>query len=169
MRNGFLASVAALLGWTTLAIAQPAASGSLPTVIVQDPATVTDGDASGFAAGESVVENVLTDPPPGGNFFWARADYLLWWIKNSSVPALVTTGSPTDINPGALGQPGTSVLFGGNINNQVRSGGRFSFGLWFNDENTLGIEGGYFFLGQRSVRFNDSSAGGGSSPGPSST
>jgi hypothetical protein len=37
----------------------------------------------------------------------------MWWLKDSHVPALVTTGQPgaTPL-PGVLGQTGTNVLFG---------------------------------------------------------
>jgi hypothetical protein len=45
------------------------------------------------------------------------------------------------------------VLFGGPIDNEERSGGRFRAGYWFNCQQTCGIEGGYFFLGSRSVNF----------------
>jgi hypothetical protein len=60
-----------------------------------------------------------------------------------------------------LGQPGTTVLFGGSdVDNQVRSGGRFTAGLWLNDGQTVGLEGNYLFLGSRSVPFDRTSSGG---------
>ncbi len=91
--------------------------------------------------------------------FWVRGEYLLWWIKDSQYPPLITTGQPgTTALPGVLGQPDTKVLFGGNVDNQVRSGGRFSGGFWLNDCQTIGLEGSYFFLGSRSVGFNGSGA-----------
>src|SRR5262245_9985124 len=49
-----------------------------------------------------------------GPRLWVSAEYLLWWIKDGPFPVpLATTGSATDPTPGALGQPGTTVLFGG--------------------------------------------------------
>jgi hypothetical protein len=92
--------------------------------------------------------------------FWVRGEYLLWWIKDSQVPDLITTGVPgATVLPGVLGQPGTTVLFGGpDGDNQVREGGRISGGFWLNDCHTIGLEGSYFFLRPRSVRFDDSSA-----------
>jgi hypothetical protein len=54
------------------------------------------------------------------------------------------------------------VLFGGGIDNDVRSGGRFRAGYWLDDEQTCGIEGGYFFLSSRSVNFAAGSADAGS-------
>src|SRR5687767_11670098 len=44
---------------------------------------------------------------------WGGADYLLWWVRKSPAPPLVVTGDPADAFPGALDQPGTRVLFGG--------------------------------------------------------
>src|SRR5262249_45425758 len=68
------------------------------------------------------------------------------------VPPLVTA-SPAS-SAGILGNPGTVVLFGGEaIDNEERSGGRFTAGFWLNCEQTVGIEGSYFFLGSRSVNF----------------
>jgi hypothetical protein len=91
--------------------------------------------------------------------FWVRAEYLMWWIKGSDVPDLITTGTPgANVLPGVLGQPGTTGLFGGSlVDDQVRSGGRFSAGFWFCE--TTGVEGSYFFLASRSKRFDDASNG----------
>jgi hypothetical protein len=85
---------------------------------------------------------------------------LLWWTEGDPVPPLVTTGSVADPIPGALGQPGTVVLFGGNaINSGPSSGARISAGFWLNDCRTWGIEGSYFFLGPTATVFAVSSSG----------
>jgi hypothetical protein len=92
---------------------------------------------------------------------WVSGEYLLWWIRNSNVPPLVTTspiGTPRAM-AGVLGAPGTTVLFGDSLNNEERSGGRLTLGFWCDDEQTCGLEGSGFFLAQRSVRFNASSPG----------
>jgi len=88
-------------------------------------------------------------------------DYLLWWIKDSHFPVLITTGAPgATALPGVLGQPTTTVLFGGSdVDNEERSGGRFRGGLWLDNCHTIGLEASYFFLGSRSVDFNDASNG----------
>jgi hypothetical protein len=94
--------------------------------------------------------------------FWAEADYLLWAIKDSPLPPLVTTspaGTPR-AQAGVIGAPGTAVLFGGNeLDNEERSGARIDLGFWFNKNQCLGIEAGYFFLGQRSIDFTAASPG----------
>jgi hypothetical protein len=79
------------------------------------------------------------------------AEYLLWWIKSSSMPPLITTG-PVG-STGALGAPGTIVLFGGDIDNETRSGGRFHTWYWFDDDHCWGLDGRVFFLANRSVNF----------------
>jgi hypothetical protein len=93
---------------------------------------------------------------------WFRAEALFWWTKSSPVPVpIVTQGNPADAIPGALGQPGTSVLIGDeNINFDGRGGGRFGLGFAFDDAHTWGLEGSYFFLANVSVTQGVSSDGG---------
>jgi hypothetical protein len=91
--------------------------------------------------------------------FWISGEYLLWFIKPSQFPALVSTGPPGTSN-GVLGAPGTQVLFGGTVNNELRSGARISAGGWFDADKDLGLEGSLLFLAQRSVNFAARSAGG---------
>src|SRR5262245_4459773 len=82
---------------------------------------------------------------------WLRAEYLLWYIKNHDFPALITSGMGVD-RPGALGQPGTNVLFGGaDVETQIRQGARITGGVWLDDNGDLGVEASYFFLGSRAV------------------
>jgi hypothetical protein len=100
------------------------------------------------------------EPEPRPTRFWARTEYLLWWIKDSNFPVLLTTGAVTDPRPGALGMPGTGLLFGGSgIDNKERNGGRVAVGYWFDDCQRFGVEAGYFFLGERSVGAFSSASG----------
>ena len=90
--------------------------------------------------------------------FWIDGDYLLWWMEGGWVPVLVTSGTPA--SAGVLGNPETTVLFGGaRINNDVRSGGRFSGGFWLDACQEFGIEGDYLTLENRAERFVASSSG----------
>ncbi len=95
---------------------------------------------------------------------WLRAEALYWWTKASPVPVpIVTQGNPADTIPGALGQPGTSLLIGNDdVTFGGRGGGRFVFGFSFDAEQTWGFEGSYFFLADESVSQSVSSDG---SPG----
>ncbi|HLJ93583.1 MAG TPA: BBP7 family outer membrane beta-barrel protein [Gemmataceae bacterium] len=100
--------------------------------------------------------NVRQDP----YCIWFRGEYLLWWMKESPIPPLVTTsplGTTRDL-AGVLGAPGTAVLFQGD-GNPERSGGRFTLGFWFDNEHIIGLESTTFFLGERSMTFRAGSAG----------
>jgi hypothetical protein len=69
----------------------------------------------------------------------------------------VTTGSPTARFPGAIGQQGTAVLYGDKVENGDQFGGRLTGGVWLNEDHSLGIDGGLFFLSRQSVRFSAAS------------
>jgi hypothetical protein len=92
--------------------------------------------------------------------FWGSAEYLVWWLKGQTPPPLVTAGNPADAVPGALGQAGTVVLFGGhNQGDESSSGARLRLGWWFDENHTVGIDGSAFFLGQQTRNFTASSFG----------
>jgi hypothetical protein len=94
------------------------------------------------------------------NRLWLSAEALLWWTKGQRLPPLVTTGSPTADIPGALFQPGTVVLFGNSDSAESpRGGGRFRAGWWFDDDHTIGIDGSFFVLAERSSDFIGGSGG----------
>lgn len=95
--------------------------------------------AAEVLAGEQVWEQTSRSG------FWASAEYLLWWFKDSPVPVpLASTGN--------IGDPGTTVLLGAeNVDTEAHHGGRFRAGLWLDGGQTLGIDAGFFFLGERSV------------------
>lgn len=96
----------------------------------------------------------------GGSRIYGSAEYLLWWFKGQSVPPLVTSGTLSQTTPGALGSPGTTVLFGGrDMENGSHSGGRFYLGYWLCDDHALGLEGGYFFTGPAVTNFSATSGG----------
>lgn len=80
--------------------------------------------------------------------FYARAEYLQWWVRGSDTPPLVTT-SPEDTSPQIAGiLPAATVLFGNErINTKGRSGGRFTLGYWFDCCDSIGIENTFLFLG----------------------
>jgi Putative beta barrel porin-7 (BBP7) len=94
--------------------------------------------------------------------FYARGEYLLWWTKNDKTTPLVTTGSNTAQNPpradGALGNPDTVVLFGGDLRRNPFSGASFTVGLALDDCGDKVLEMSGFFLGQQSDNFRASSS-----------
>lgn len=87
--------------------------------------------------------------------FWFSADYLGAWFRRGplSVP-LVTAGSPEDASPGALGQPGTSVLFGGRgLEYGQLHGVRAEVGIWLDQENYFSLDVGGFYLFPTEIQY----------------
>jgi len=93
----------------------------------------------------------IANPTLPPTHYWINAEYLLWASSGMHIPALVTS-SPAGTSAstaGVLGQPTTSVLFGDqNVTNGFRSGLRIGAGFWFDDTQTLGLEGSFLYLGQ---------------------
>jgi hypothetical protein len=81
-------------------------------------------------------------------------------MRGNRVPPLVTTGSASDAVPGALGQPGTTILFGNSeLATGAASGARFTLGFWFTRDHSLGLEGNFWFLASKTNNFIASSEG----------
>lgn len=91
---------------------------------------------------------------------WVRNEFLLWFIKSARFPALVTTGSFTELRPGSLDSADTQVLYGrGGMDYQDRLGGRFTVGYWLDSEQIWGIQANYFFVRGRALGQDFSSPG----------
>lgn len=150
MRTFALAIVIAA-GMTGVALAQPPQS-TPPT---------TEGIYGSKAGTATTVESVLCSEPTvclpqcccPHERCWAKAEYLMWWIKDGPLPVPLVTISPS-ASFAVLDQPGTSILFGnGSIDHDVFSGGRFTLGSWLNKDKNIGLEGNFLFLAKRSDRF----------------
>jgi hypothetical protein len=96
------------------------------------------------------------------SLFWGSAEYASWWVQGSRLPPLVTTspaGTPL-ANAGVLGTPGAAVLFGNEqVNGEMRSGGRFALGAWFDAGHNWGVEADVMFAGAHYSQFSASSDG----------
>ncbi len=147
------------LGLAVLFVAtQPLMAQSLPDTTGTQPRPKSVLDRS------PAILLPTTTASPGAFRFWARGEYLLWWVKNAPMPVpIVTTGDPNvgfnggvgTVNiAGASGQPGTRTLFGdSNVGLGAFSGMRFTLGGWLSDEQIVGIEGSAFILERRSSQF----------------
>ncbi len=118
--------------------------GTLP------PATTTTPKSTPLPA-ETVT--VFEPRPERCLSSWVSAEYLLWWIKGNTTPPLVTASdSFGDFPPGAIGQPGTSILFGNSpVNYGAFSGVRVGAGVEVAKD--LWIEANYFLLERRANNF----------------
>jgi hypothetical protein len=161
MRNAALGCLAVILT-AGLALGQ-APPPEPPPVVPEIPSKEEGAPTEAAAPAETETEHPAEEEScVAPRRFWFRGEYLLWWTKDGRFPALVTSGSPTDPLPGALGQPGTTVLFGGHDNDtDSRSGARFTAGMWLDDHQEVGIEANYFFLGalSRTVTFDSTASG----------
>jgi Putative beta barrel porin-7 (BBP7) len=90
------------------------------------------------------------------NKWYLNAEYLVWFTRSSSLPALVTTSAPAF--DGILGRGDTRVLYGNRTTgNTEHNGGRFTAGYWFGTEQRWGIETNIFFLTTDRERFTANS------------
>lgn len=103
--------------------------------------------------------------------FSVEGEYLLWRTRGSNFPPLASTDAPTvpqfrggvppagpdDIfgGQGSLPPAGTgTAIFGGQQDPRLQSGARFSAVYWLGDCGDWAVDGDFFFLGERSTRFN---------------
>lgn len=104
--------------------------------------------------------------PLGGGVLgglWVRGEWLLWDTKGMYVPPLVISSNVANIDPvdlhlndnGDLGATDPVViLYGGQqVNSDVRSGWKLSFGAWLDNCQTVGLEADYFWLEDGSDAF----------------
>jgi hypothetical protein len=183
MRKGFLGCALAMMAGASQALAQGPSpyyqSTAFPADVAKQAAPVTT-DATGKTAAPTTVLDGVAGGNCGANGcgtsngsgacgrdgrFWGSIEYLAWWIKDANATPLATIGSPNDLVPGALGQPGTIVAIGGNsIDYDTFSGARLTTGMWLNDCRTRGMESSIFFLGQQQKTFTVASDGGPGTP-----
>jgi hypothetical protein len=152
MKNGFLGV------WLGFLLAGNILFGQEPGIA--DSSKAADNDRPGgtqvnmptppIAECSCVQDECCGWDPCGGDpeRFYASADYLLWWIKDSRIPTLVVN----QFGPGGI------TSNGGPVDNEERSGGRFNFGYWLGDAGNLAVEIGYLFLGSRGVTVNNSAS-----------
>ncbi len=80
--------------------------------------------------------------------FWASVDYTMAWFHSESFRTiLATTGSPADLHPAAIGQPGTVALFGQDgVNYGMFSGIHAEVGLFLDEDNHFSLEVGGMYI-----------------------
>ncbi|MBX7103483.1 MAG: BBP7 family outer membrane beta-barrel protein [Gemmataceae bacterium] len=145
---------------------------AIPAIVAQDTSPVVAPEpgsaAHGYSSrlmepvfpwtkcGRRTCGTVYIDTP----YIWLDTQMTYSWINTATSVPLVTAGAPNAAVPGALGDPGTTVLVDGqNLTENPFYGGRFLLGGWFDECQYFGAEGGYFFLGARERGFIASANG----------
>ena len=99
---------------------------------------------------------------PRPSWIWADGEAMLLWTNGSgSVPPLATTspaGTPFD-QAGVLGLGTTTVLFGGDLDDDADLGYRGMVGVWGNPEQTWGIAGRGLYFNHDTADFSVQSTG----------
>jgi hypothetical protein len=114
--------------------------------------------SSSKAGTHNHTQDSVDDKDEAQGRFWGSAEYLLWRMKKSNLPPLITTGP--DTSEAIIGEPGTVIAFGGNkLDRGKFPGGRFTVGVWLNKKRNVGVELSYFFLKERMFNFQVSSNG----------
>ena len=128
----------------------------LPAAPFEDPSGPTPGmplPKSALAADEDSYNRDHDDDDkfhrPCNEHCWASFDYTMAWFQPQRIATpLATTGSPVDPHPGALGQPGTVILFGNDhADPGLFSGIRGELGVFLDDNDCFSLElvGQYIF------------------------
>jgi hypothetical protein len=92
---------------------------------------------------------------------WVQANFIHWWIRRDSTPALVTSGNAV-LGAGTLGNADTVILLGeGAIGPKEFSGIQAAAGMWLDDEKLQSFEVGGFWVGNagRQYHFASDAAG----------
>jgi hypothetical protein len=136
---------------------EPARSASGPLALAA-PA----GDGGGTEANPCTGPGLAPEDCAGPPRCWAGVDYLLWWLKPVCLkPPTLTTGSPTDAVPGALGQPNTRLVLGDQkFEFPGASGVRPFAGVWLTTDRFLSAEAEGFLLERAAAGESFRSAGG---------
>lgn len=158
MNYAIVGSLTALLAGAGLALAEPPAP-SLPAPRALAAATnEVPADqavpAGPFGPPPGAVDGAGPVPPSACSLsgpcgpperWWVGGEYLLWWLKESRFPPLLTTGPRSSL--GIIGQPGTRVLVGDdNLDRPQRSGGRLTAGGWITEYQGFGLEISAFWM-----------------------
>jgi hypothetical protein len=100
----------------------------------------------------------LKEKSPHPDCFWIGAEYMAVSTRAGPVIPLVTTGSPADALPGAIGQPSTQVLFGKEpLDFSMLSGIQGEAGYFLDCDNHYAVQVAGFYLFPAAIHYKVSS------------
>ena len=129
------------------------ASSGVPVEGAEQPGTGVDCNVCGCCDFPAGIRGPLGQ-------WYVFGEYLRWKVRNSQTPPLVTAGPLADPRGGILGDPATTVLFGGSISHNWQNGFKVGMGYWFDDCQTCGLEGSFFMLVPETTKFTAGGAPG---------
>jgi len=152
---GMMFALGACAGTSLAQGPTPPSCALTPPPVVRAKAEMVEDTSSTPSSSPAITDWGTPSDQPGPRLT-VDTDYLMWWVRKGPLPQpMVVTGSPNDQFPGALDQPGTQVLFGGNgVNYGLFAGMRFNGTLWLDADSRFGINGSFFELERRSVAYN---------------
>lgn len=109
----------------------------------------------------AVPRRLMTPPTPFRGRMFLRGEYLGWWMDPLDIPPLVTSnpaGTPL-AQAGFLGGLNTETLFGGELNDSMRSGFRVRGGWYVDPSRYWALGGDYYQLASGGDSFSASSDG----------
>jgi len=103
-------------------------------------------DEAPAPSSEVVDHSVCFMEKAGSDRWYARVEFLWWYLKKDDIPPLLSTG--VEGSSGIPGDQGVRAFYGGSIISRHDRfiGVRPTLGYWFNDERTIGLEASAFFL-----------------------
>ncbi len=152
-----------------------------PAGLVFDAPPAPQSPAPAAAPAGSWPGDVFGDLPdncPPPYRVWASGDALFWKIKSAPLPPIAATVpfggvleyqtqflGPTPVSPGVYTnnfapitiQPTATLVSGNSLSQNWQPGGRFAAGVWLDPEQSIGIDGGGFFLDTHRTGFASSS------------
>lgn len=164
MRKRFWCAVAA-----ALMLAGGAHAQELPSQFTAPTPQPANGDVGPTAPPPGPESGILVPIADWARTFassdvrmWANADYLFAFMRGTNLPALVTTSpAKTPISEAGVIGDRTAILFGGDrVDEDLRAGFRIGTGIWFNKEQTLGIEAGFLMTSSEAAIFSANSNNG---------
>lgn len=85
--------------------------------------------------------------PPALGSVYGGVEYLHWKLRDLPLPVPLLTSAESQDSTGLIDRPGTRLLLGNEYVSQPwRDGGRFTLGMWFDDQRGIGVEGSGFFV-----------------------
>jgi hypothetical protein len=137
-----------------------AVGGGLSTASVSHPGHDEGSGASGCDSCAACDACDSCGSCFGPGMWYAELEGLGWWRKSRPLPSLVTTSpaGTAQATAGVLGAGTTTLLFGNDNFTNIELGGRITAGFFLCPDQSVGVAGSFFALGDDDVEFSRAAA-----------